>query len=256
MEGSVSPSPTPSPSPGRETWRMATWQSGHHPGPVTLRRRLSGTACRGLWEDIWHLINYTGVLMDNAKGVRRENTRETRISTAAKENFFFFLRRHRHKFPWGRPDNDDHRKSRSTRRHSSVSMCPRLLCVWHLRRPASSWFDGEESAFDPNWLNKTKISLSNVFPERNVWGSQWPHTTLKAKFAWTFTNNHLCKYSTGKCTRDVTQGTKTSLKPFPGSEWQAPLFCLQRAPLQPLQKCAISNKVGRVKRRSGSWTES
>lgn len=180
----------------------------------------------------------------------------------------FFLRRHRHKFPWGRPDNDDHRKSRSTRRHSSVSMCPRLLCVWHLRRPASSCFYGEESllifclisdyAFDPNWLNKTTISLSNVFPEieRNVWGRQWPHTTLKAKFAWTFTNNHLCKYSTGKCTHDVTQGTKTSLKPFPGSEWQVLLFCLQRAPLQPLQKCVISNKVGRVKRSSGSWTES
>lgn len=181
---------------------------------------------------------------------------------------FFFLRRHRHKFPWGRPDNDDHRKSRSTRRHSSVSMCPRLLCVWHLRRPASSCFYGEESllifclisdyTFDPNWLNKTTISLSNVFPaiERNVWGRQWPHTTLKAKFAWTFTNNNLCKYSTGKCTHDVTQGTKTSLKPFPGSEWQVLLFCLQRAPLQPLQKCVISNKVGIVKRSSGSWTES
>lgn len=28
--------------------------------------------------------------MDNAKGVRRENTRDTRISTGAKENFFFF----------------------------------------------------------------------------------------------------------------------------------------------------------------------
>lgn len=91
MEGSVSPLPTPSPSPGRETWRMATWQSGHHPGPVTLRRRLSGTACRGLWEDIWDLINCAGVLMDNAKGVRRD----TRISTAGtgqtlRRTLFFF----------------------------------------------------------------------------------------------------------------------------------------------------------------------
>lgn len=95
MEGSVSPSPTPSPSPGRETW-----PSGHHPGLVTLWRLLSGTACRGLWEDIWHLIHLKATALGfwwimqmsrKRKYKRRENIHSWNWTDAEEELFLSTL---------------------------------------------------------------------------------------------------------------------------------------------------------------------
>lgn len=40
--------------PGGERQRRMERCGSGHPGPVTLWRRRSGTACRGLWEDIRH----------------------------------------------------------------------------------------------------------------------------------------------------------------------------------------------------------